>query len=305
MKKFVFIIIVLIANFANAQQILNLNKNFRSSIIPSAAGIDEQLILSSDINYSALGTHKNNSSIIGFDKKYELNIATSSYVKISNWDLWSDYSFMNSIVTRIKLSRKSYMQLAITPEIQWLSSNSIDPYRETYNDPTFLDNQEQNQVLTNISTGITFQSPFFFLDLAALRLISMPIGTEGIYKQSPYFLINTGFDLPIGENFECKPSTLFEFISKPFLYSIDAGTAFWYKERVGVSYDAILTTNEFKDGLSHRLSLNIRSLDRLQMNFTYMFGNSLLYQKSQGTYQIGLKYDLKKSISSNPQKKGE
>jgi hypothetical protein len=212
---------------------------------------------------------------------------------------------MSSIVTRIKVSKKSYMQLGITPEIQWLSSNSIDPYRETYNDPTFLNNQEQNQVLTNISAGITFQSPFFFLDLAALRLVSMPIGTNGLYKKNPYFLVNTGFDLSIGEDFECKPSALFGFISKPFLYSIDAGTAFWYKERFGASYDVILTTNEFKDGLSHRISLNIRSLDRLQINFAYMFGNSLLYQKSQGTYQIGLKYDLKKSTSSNPQKKGE
>jgi hypothetical protein len=284
----------------NAQQILNLNKYFRASVSPSAAGINEQLILNSNLSYSSLGTHNNNSTIVGFDKKYELNIATSSYLKMSNWGLWSDYSFINSFVTRVNVSDKSYLQLGISPELQWVSNNLINPYREEYNDPTFLENQQANQTLTNISIGITFQSPFFFIDLAALRIVSTPIGTEKLYKQTPLFLANTGVNFPLGDDFECKPTILFQFMSKPFLYSADAGLALWFKESIGISYDAILTTNQYNDGLSHRVSLDIRSLDRLQVNFGYIFGNSLLYQNSQGTYEVGLKYDLKRSKSNNP-----
>jgi len=301
MKKYLLLFVVLFASTCiNAQQILDLNKYFRASVSPSAGGINEQLILNSNLCYSSLGTHNNNGTIVGFDKKYEKNIATSSYVKVSNWGLWSDYSFINSFIVRVNVSDKSYLQLGISPELQWVSNNLIDPYRKDYNDPTFLKSQQENQILTNINTGITFQSPFFFIDLAALRMVSIPIGTEKLYKQNPLFLANTGVNFSLGNDVECKPTVLFQFIGKPFLYSADAGLAIWFKESVGISYDIILTTNQYNDGLSHRMSLDIRSLDRLQINFGYIFGNSLLYTNSQGTYQIGLKYNLKRSKSNNP-----
>jgi hypothetical protein len=285
---------VLISNISQAQ--ISFNKHIRASSIASACGINEELILNNQIFYGGLGLHKTNKTLLGFDKKYKNNIASSGYIKINNYQIWSEYNLVAAIATRVHLTSQTYLQLGISPELEWISTHNTDPYREIYEDPVFQ-NQTQNQLITNIHAGISLQSTKFFIDIAGNRLVSLAIKGDKKYKQNPHFIINGGMDMPIYKDWNIKPTV--SFIWTDNLYILDAGAESKYKEYISLSYDIIIN-NGYQNGIAHKIMLNLRTLERLKIRVGYVFGNSLVYKISQGTYQVGLQYQLKKSTNNNP-----
>jgi len=288
------LILMLITIFAKSQQLSVIDNRIRGLMSSSAVGQQEQIVSWYKESYSGYGDSKTADFVLGFDKKYRNRLGTGAYLTSSTVGFVKEFNFQPVVAVHIPVLANSSLSFGISPELQFITQNNMNPFRKDFADPTII-NVVKNQTNINVNMGIGFNSSNFYVDLGVQRIVSKAISLDYRYDILPNYNINIGGKFAASPDILVLPKLSFQTIVTPLLYMMQAGTDISWRERFSVGYYFLAA--DFSDNYSfaHNFRFGVRTLDYFTVNFGYSVGNSPLYKYSQGTYQIYLTWDLKRS----------
>jgi type IX secretion system PorP/SprF family membrane protein len=293
-KQTLIIVLVLISILAKSQQLSIVDNRIRGLISSSAVGKQEQVVSWYEQSYSGYGNSQTSDFVLGFDKMYRHRLGTGAYLSSTNMGFVKEINFQPTVAVHIPVLENSSLSFGISPELQFITQNEMNPFRKDFNDPT-ITNMVKNQTNININMGVGFSSSNFYVDLGVQRIVSKAVSLDYRYDILPSYRLNAGGKFAVSPDVIISPKLSFQTILTPLLYVAEIGTDLSWRERFSFGY--YFSAADFSDNYSfaNEFRFGARTLDYFTVNFGYSIGSSYLYKYSQGTYQIYLTWDLKRS----------
>ncbi|MBD3209083.1 type IX secretion system membrane protein PorP/SprF [Candidatus Woesearchaeota archaeon] len=302
MKKILVLFVCVACTLAvNGQQLLFPNSNLRVALSPGATGVEEQVFSCYQGSFSNFGGTKTNTVLTGFDKLYRYNIASGFMLRSQLSEFWNHHTLQIPLAVHVRVLRSAYLSVGFAPELQIIDVTSFDDwFREHYHDPMLL-RAGRNHTNVNLSLGLSFNSPFYFLDLGAQQVLSLPVRLdESLYEPEPCYVVHTGGKIPFGKSVFLRPSVAAQGTVDPLLYVVEPGIALSYRGRFSAGYSLLISDFEDNKSFVHKTRIRVRTLDHVVLSVAYLIGDSWLYSYSQGTFQLGITFDLKRSTTNIP-----
>lgn len=164
-------------------------------------------------------------------------------------------------------------------------------------DPSVLENMESSQLKGNFGAGILVHSERYYFGLAVPYFLNNELGfNENVnfpaLKERHYYGM-LGFLLPVSEKIKLRQAFLGKYVSgAPF--QLDANLSFIFDQKFsfGVSYRTGNGPDDIAESLNFLLFINLS--ERLGLGVAYDFTLSSLKDYNNGTFELMLRYDLKK-----------
>lgn len=170
--------------------------------------------------------------------------------------------------------------------VDWTALDPNDP-----NDP-LLNNQVQNKAVPDAGFGIYYYSRRFYAGISSTHLLQNKMlvasdnytNTSSFSKLLRHFYAMTGAAIPMGENFDLRPSVLVKYVQNaPLQADIDLSLLFKDLFWIGVGYRT-------EKCMTFMVDVNIAK--NLHLGYSYDAWFNELKAYNSGSHEIRLGYDL-------------
>ncbi|MEM8526184.1 MAG: type IX secretion system membrane protein PorP/SprF [Bacteroidota bacterium] len=165
------------------------------------------------------------------------------------------------------------------------------------NDPSILNGMESTQLKGNFGAGILVHSERYYIGLAVPYFLNNQLGFNeevnfpALKERHYYGMI--GFLIPVSDKIRLRQAFLGKYVSgAPF--QLDANLSFILDNKfsLGVSYRTASGPDDLAESLDFLLFLNLS--ERIGLGVAYDFTLSSLKNYNNGTFELMVRYDLKK-----------
>ncbi|HET8830256.1 MAG TPA: type IX secretion system membrane protein PorP/SprF [Pelobium sp.] len=149
-------------------------------------------------------------------------------------------------------------------------------------DVAFQDNV--NNTLFNIGTGVYYNSDKFYVGLSAPQLVPNQLASTQLSKQEIHLFLTAGIVFPLNEDFKLKPSILVKQVKGAPIEG-DLNAMFWIKDVVGLG--AQYRTNADISGL-----FEIQVTPQIRIGYAYDHSVTTIQSFNSGSHEIMLRYEF-------------
>ncbi len=153
----------------------------------------------------------------------------------------------------------------------------------TNTDMAFQDNV--NNTLFNVGTGIYYNSDRFYVGLSAPQIVPNTLtDVASLTKQRAHMFLTAGVVLPFSDDFKFKPSIMVKGVKGAPIEG-DVNATFWIKDIIGIG--AQYRTNADVSGL-----MEIQATPQIRIGYAYDHSVTRLRNFNTGSHEIMLRYEF-------------
>lgn len=152
-------------------------------------------------------------------------------------------------------------------------------------DPAFRN--DVNELFYNVGTGVYFNSDRFYAGLSSPQFLNKRVndstGVTGNFNL-PHLYLTTGYVLPLGTNFNLKPSILVKAVQGAPMQG-DLNMTLWIKDFVAIG--AQYRSSAAASGL-----LEIQATPQIRLGYAYDYSLTSLRNYNSGSHEFMLRYEF-------------
>jgi type IX secretion system PorP/SprF family membrane protein len=197
----------------------------------------------------------------------------------------------------LPVSEKGILSFGVSGMLNNLWIDWDDIHIDDPNDPSFTGNSSSSWV-GDASAGLYYYEPRFYLGLSALHLIQSKWGFTSTDKDDEarfyrQYYLTSGIVLPLGENFDFRPSALFKYVEGgPFVSELNASFIFFQKLFLGAGFRTGKRVN--MPGTDNMLIgiVEFYILPSLRIGYSYDYYLDRKGNYNNGTHEFMLGWDI-------------
>nr|WP_294893873.1 type IX secretion system membrane protein PorP/SprF [uncultured Pedobacter sp.] len=149
-------------------------------------------------------------------------------------------------------------------------------------DVAFQDNV--NNTLFNLGTGIYYNSDRFYVGLSAPQLLPNKLGSTTLSIQEIHLFLTAGVVFDLSDDFKLKPSIMVKEVKGAPIEG-DLNTMLWIKDVLGVGVQ--YRSNADVSGL-----FEIQATPQIRLGYSYDYSITTLQNHNSGSHEIMLRYEF-------------
>jgi len=290
---FAFVLILFIANKANAQQ-ETMYTQYMSNILsinPAYAGSNNMLSVNAVSRNQWVGisgapvtqTFSIHSPVTKYHMGLGLSFLKDEIGPISQTGVHADYSYT------LDFSRHRHLAFGLQGGINFYAAKYSDLKIVDPNDVVFQDD-ELRRFLPNVGVGAYYYTERFYAGLSAPKLIENVINphsgysSEYVSREQLHFFFMSGYVFDINQVLKFKPHFMAKFVMDAPL-SLDLTGQF-------LLYDRLWLGAMYRFGDSFGLLVQVQVTNQIKVGYSYDLSINQLGEYNHGTHEIMISYDF-------------